>query len=172
MADAGYDYLIKLTLVGAAQVGKSCLLLRYVEDCFSPAYIATIGVDFRLKTIELNEKIVKLQIWDTAGQERFQAISNAYYRGSAGVMMVYDITDEATFNHIGKLINEVKEAAPDAKLMVVGNKCDLENVRVVSTEQGQSFADEHGCKFMETSASDNVNVDEMITEMAQASLEN
>lgn len=93
-----YDFLIKLLLIGDSGVGKSCCLLRFSEDSFTPSFITTIGIDFKIRTIELDGKRVKLQIWDTAGQERFRTITTAYYRGAMGILLVYDVTDERSFN--------------------------------------------------------------------------
>lgn len=89
---------IKLLLIGDSGVGKSCCLLRFSEDSFMPSFITTIGIDFKIRTIELDGKRVKLQIWDTAGQERFRTITTAYYRGAMGILLVYDVTDERSFN--------------------------------------------------------------------------
>lgn len=91
-------YQIKLLLIGDSGVGKSCCLLRFSEDSFTPSFITTIGIDFKIRTIELDGKRVKLQIWDTAGQERFRTITTAYYRGAMGILLVYDVTDERSFN--------------------------------------------------------------------------
>lgn len=95
-----YDFLIKLLLIGDSGVGKSCCLLRFSEDSFTPSFITTIGIDFKIRTIELDGKRVKLQIWDTAGQERFRTITTAYYRGAMGILLVYDVTDEKSFNSV------------------------------------------------------------------------
>ncbi|XP_065897394.1 ras-related protein Rab-8B-like [Dysidea avara] len=168
MAGAYYQYIVKLLMVGAERVGKTSLLLRFTEGIFSSDQRATIGVEYKTKVTQVCEKAVKLATWDSSGREVYKAVTESYYRGTAGFMLVYDITDEGSFQKIGQMINGIKEAAPHAVLMVVGNKCDLENARVVSAEQGQSFADEHDCKFMETSASDNVNVNEMMMDVAEA----
>jgi Ras-related protein Rab-8A len=93
-----YDFLIKLLLIGDSGVGKSCLLLRFCDDAWTPSFITTIGIDFKIRTIELDGKRIKLQIWDTAGQERFRTITTAYYRGAMGILLVYDVTDERSFN--------------------------------------------------------------------------
>ena len=92
------SHQIKLLLIGDSGVGKSCCLLRFSEDSFTPSFITTIGIDFKIRTIELDGKRVKLQIWDTAGQERFRTITTAYYRGAMGILLVYDVTDERSFN--------------------------------------------------------------------------
>ncbi len=127
-----YDYLFKLLLIGDSGVGKSCLLLRFSDDTYTESYISTIGVDFKIRTIELDGKTVKLQIWDTAGQERFRTITSSYYRGAHGIIVVYDVTDQETFNNIGHWLEEIKRYACDGvNKLVVGNKCDLVSKRVV-----------------------------------------
>ena len=98
--NATYDYLIKLLLIGDSGVGKSCLLLRFSDDAFNTSFITTIGIDFKIRTVEIDNKRCKLQIWDTAGQERFRNITSAYYRGAMGILLVYDITDEQSFANI------------------------------------------------------------------------
>jgi Ras-related protein Rab-8A len=98
--NATYDYLIKLLLIGDSGVGKSCLLLRFSDDAFNTSFITTIGIDFKIRTVEIDNKRCKLQIWDTAGQERFRTITTAYYRGAMGILLVYDITDEQSFANI------------------------------------------------------------------------
>jgi Ras-related protein Rab-8A len=95
---ANYDELIKLLLIGDSGVGKSCLLLRFSDDTFTTSFITTIGIDFKIRIIELDNRLIKLQIWDTAGQERFRTITTAYYRGAMGILLVYDVTDESSFN--------------------------------------------------------------------------
>lgn len=107
MAKRDYDYLFKLVLIGDSGVGKSCLLLRFADDNFTDSYISTIGVDFRFRTITIDDKIVKLQIWDTAGQERFRTITSAYYRGADGIIMVYDVTSSESFDHVEEWLSEV-----------------------------------------------------------------
>ena len=101
-----YDYLFKLVLIGDSGVGKSCLLLRFADDSFTDSYISTIGVDFRFRTVTIDKKTVKLQIWDTAGQERFRTITSAYYRGAHGIIMVYDVTSEESFEHVEEWLSK------------------------------------------------------------------
>merc|ERR1711898_6342 len=98
--NAEYDYLFKLLLIGDSGVGKSCLLLRFADDTYSESYISTIGVDFKIRTIEHDGKRIKLQIWDTAGQERFRTITSSYYRGAHGIIVVYDVTELDTFHAV------------------------------------------------------------------------
>ena len=123
MAEKKYDLLFKLLLIGDSGVGKTCILFRFSDDMFNTTFISTIGIDFKLKTIHLNGKLIKLQIWDTAGQERFHTITTAYYRGALGVMMVYDVTDKKSFDDIINWLRAIKEHAnPNVEKMIIGNK--------------------------------------------------
>jgi len=162
-----YDFLIiKLLLIGDSGVGKSCCL-RFSEDSFTPSFITTIGIDFKIRTIELDGKRVKLQIWDTAGQERFRTITTAYYRGAMGILLVYDVTDERSFNNIRTWFSNVEQHATEGvNKILIGNKCDWEEKRVISTEQGQALADELGIPFMEVSAKSNINVEKAFFSLA------
>ena len=121
MAEKKYDLLFKLLLIGDSGVGKTCILFRFSDDMFNTTFISTIGIDFKLKTIHLNGKLIKLQIWDTAGQERFHTITTAYYRGALGVMMVYDVTDKKSFDDIINWLRAIKEHAnPNVEKMIIG----------------------------------------------------
>jgi len=163
-----YDYLIKLLLIGDSGVGKSCLLLRFSDDSFTPSFITTIGIDFKIRTIELEGKRIKLQIWDTAGQERFRTITTAYYRGAMGILLVYDVTDEKSFSNIRNWIRNIEQhATENVNKMLVGNKCDMVDKRVVEAERGKALADEYNIKFMETSAKSSINVEEAFITLAK-----
>uniref|UniRef100_A0A914XNS6 Ras-related protein Rab-8A n=1 Tax=Plectus sambesii TaxID=2011161 RepID=A0A914XNS6_9BILA len=163
-----YDYLFKLLLIGDSGVGKTCLLFRFSEDSFNNSFISTIGIDFKIRTIELDGKKIKLQIWDTAGQERFRTITTAYYRGAMGILLVYDITNERSFENIKNWIRNIEEhASSDVERMVLGNKCDVEDRRQVSRERGEQMAIEYGTKFMETSAKANINVEDAFFTLAR-----
>ena len=165
-SDQEYDYLFKLLLIGNSSVGKSSLLFRFVENVWDDSFVPTIGVDFvskkyfyiyiyiqKLKTLEVNGKKVKLQIWDTAGQERFKNITASYYRGGNGVLVVYDITDRESFENLNSWLIEIeKNANKNVYKLLIGNKCDLEEKRKVSYQEGKDFAESNGMKFMETSA--------------------
>ncbi|ELW67098.1 Ras-related protein Rab-8A [Tupaia chinensis] len=157
-----YDYLFKLLLIGDSGVGKTCVLFRFSEDAFNSTFISTIGIDFKIRTIELDGKRIKLQIWDTAGQERFRTITTAYYRGAMGIMLVYDITNEKSFDNIRNWIRNIEEhASADVEKMILGNKCDVNDKRQVSKERGEKLALDYGIKFMETSAKANINVENL-----------
>ncbi|KAI9187855.1 GTP-binding protein [Blastocladiella emersonii ATCC 22665] len=163
-----YDHLIKLLLIGDSGVGKSCLLLRFTDDSFTPSFITTIGIDFKIRTIELDGKRIKLQIWDTAGQERFRTITTAYYRGAMGILLIYDVTDERSFNNIRNWIRNIEQhASVGVNKILVGNKCDVTEKKVISKEQGQELADEFGVKFIETSAKSNIGVEEAFFSLAK-----
>lgn len=163
-----YDYLFKLLLIGDSGVGKTCVLFRFSEDAFNATFISTIGIDFKIRTIELDGKKIKLQIWDTAGQERFRTITTAYYRGAMGIMLVYDITNEKSFDNIKNWIRNIEEhASADVEKMILGNKCDMNDRRQVSKERGEELAIEYGIKFMETSAKASINVEEAFFTLAR-----
>jgi len=163
-----YDYLIKLLLIGDSGVGKSCLLLRFSDDSFIPSFITTIGIDFKIRTIELEGKRIKLQIWDTAGQERFRTITTAYYRGAMGILLVYDVTDEKSFNNIRNWIRNIEQHATESvNKMLIGNKCDMVEKKVIDTEKGKALAEEYGIKFLETSAKNSTNVEDAFITLAK-----
>ncbi|KAL8181159.1 UNVERIFIED_CONTAM: Ras- protein Rab-1A [Gekko kuhli] len=127
-----YDYLFKLLLIGDSGVGKSCLLLRFADDTYTESYISTIGVDFKIRTIELDGKTIRLQIWDTAGQERFRTITSSYYRGAPGIIVVYDVTDQESFNNVKQWLQEIDRYASENvnKLLPAGSTCNpLQDVR-------------------------------------------
>jgi len=164
---ANYDYLIKLLLIGDSGVGKSCLLLRFCDDSFTPSFIATIGIDFKIRTIDLDGKKIKLQIWDTAGQERFRTITTAYYRGAMGILLVYDVTDLKSFDAIRLWIRNIEQHASEGvNKILVGNKCDMNDKRVVSVEKGQELANEFNIPCIETSAKNNINVEAAFIKLA------
>ncbi|EEC77351.1 hypothetical protein OsI_16033 [Oryza sativa Indica Group] len=228
-----FDYLFKLLLIGDSSVGKSCFLLRFADDSYVDSYISTIGVDFKIRTIEMDGKTIKLQIrsriffanrpnfgprlllailefckpvnsdirddgrvdvaagdgqllartaaaffpglrrrraeWDTAGQERFRTITSSYYRGAHGIIIVYDITDMESFNNVKEWMSEIDNYANDSVCkLLVGNKCDLAESRVVETAVAQAYADEIGIPFLETSAKDSINVEEAFLAMCAA----
>jgi len=155
-----YDYQFKFLLIGDSGVGKSCILLRFADDSFTNNYISTIGVDFKMKTIEKDEKKIKLQIWDTAGQERFQTITTSYYRGAHGLIIVFDITSKTSFDNVQKWLDDINaHAPPNVARVLVGNKSDLESKRMVTKATAQQLADQLSIPYIETSAKISDNVD-------------
>lgn len=162
-----YDYLFKLLLIGDSGVGKSCLLLRFADDTYTESYISTIGVDFKIRTIELDGKTIKLQIWDTAGQERFRTITSSYYRGAHGIIVVYDITDQESFNNVKQWLQEIdRYACENVNKLLVGNKCDLSAKRAVELSAAKEYAEQLGIPFLETSAKSSTNVEQAFLTMA------
>ncbi len=166
--NSDYDYLFKLLLIGDSGVGKSCLLLRFADDTYTQDYISTIGVDFKIRTVELDGKTVKLQIWDTAGQERFRTITSSYYRGAHGIIIVYDVTDHESFNNVKQWLQEIDRYATGGVMkLLVGNKSDLTDKKVVDSAQAKEFADALDIPFLETSALNSKNVEQAFLTMAR-----
>jgi Ras-related protein Rab-1A len=185
-----YDALFKLLLIGDSGVGKSCLLLRYADQTYTASYISTIGVDFKIRTIEYKGKTIKLQIWDTAGQERFRTITSSYYRGAHGIFVVYDVTNADSFSSIQKQWqNDIQRyATPHVPIVLVGNKTDMVGkrageigskagmvvTRAVERESGELLAKEMAkdleadVRHEETSAKDDTNVGSMFMKLVDA----
>ena len=168
-----HDIKIKLLMIGDSGVGKSCLVLRFSNNEFTSSFITTIGIDFKIKTCEIAGKRVKLQLWDTAGQERFRTITNAYYRGAHGVLLVYDVTDEHSFMNIRSWMNNIHEHANESiSKFIVGNKCDMINDRAVTQERGKALANEYNVPFYETSAKNDINVEKVFIDIAKEIIKN
>jgi len=163
-----FDYLLKYIIIGDAAVGKSNLLLRYVHGQFKPEYQLTIGVEFGAKNIEIDSKMFRIQIWDTAGQENFRSITRAYYKNSVCALVVYDISSRDSFNNVMSWIEDCRNQSPKTIFIVlVGNKCDLEDKRQVTYEEGKELADKNELLFFESSAKDGINVDDIFINSAK-----
>ncbi|KAF7232989.1 hypothetical protein EG68_09409 [Paragonimus skrjabini miyazakii] len=157
--DQNFDYMFKLLIIGNSSVGKTSFLFRYADDSFTSAFVSTVGIDFKVKTIFRQDKRVKLQIWDTAGQERYRTITTAYYRGAMGFILMYDITNEESFNAVQDWVTQIKTYSWDnAQVVLVGNKCDLAEERAVSVDWGRRLAQQLGLEFFEASAKEDINV--------------
>jgi len=162
-----YDILFKILLVGDSGVGKSCLLTRFADGRFQDSYVNTVGVDFKIRTIKLDGKTIKLQIWDTAGQERFRTITSSYYRGAHGICVVFDVTDSNTFKNVRMWFQEVdRYATTFCNKLLVGNKVDMKN-RAVEFETAKAFSDNLKITYMETSAKNDENVEKLFFLMAK-----
>ena len=162
MSSHKYDFLFKLLIIGESGVGKTCLLLRFTDDSFTQNHLTTIGIDFKIKIINIEDKLIKLQIWDTAGQERFRTITKTYYKGAHGIILTYDVTDQNSFKNIRNWIKQIEaNAQTSVKKVLVGNKCDKPD-RVVTEEEGKKLADDYSMSFFETSAKTNQNVNERV----------
>lgn len=181
--DEKFDWLIKLLIVGDSGVGKTNILLRSCDDKFLSYNLSTIGflyikkinsrlnlkkgVDFKKKVLDIDGKKIKLQIWDTAGQERFQTIALSYYKGAWGIILVFSIDNRKSFDNIGKWMKQISDnAAKDVIILLVGNKCDLEEKRVVSYDEAKQLAENYNIRFYETSAKDDINISEIFVKIA------
>ncbi|KAJ3594821.1 hypothetical protein NHX12_004126 [Muraenolepis orangiensis] len=159
VSDQNFDYMFKILIIGNSSVGKTSFLFRYADDSFTPAFVSTVGIDFKVKTIYRNDKRIKLQIWDTAGQERYRTITTAYYRGAMGFILMYDITNEESFNAVQDWSTQIKTYSWDnAQVLLVGNKADMDDERVVAAERGRQLSEQLGFEHFEASAKNNINV--------------
>eukprot|EP00727_Mastigamoeba_balamuthi_P005909 m51a1_g1938 putative ras-related protein rab-11b (226) ;mRNA; f:923824-924735 len=171
IGDDSYDYLFKVVMIGDSGVGKSQLLSRFSKGTFNPESKSTIGVEFETRTLRIagGSKVVKAQVWDTAGQERFRAITAAYYRGAVGALVVYSVASRASFAGVERWLQELREHAdPNCSLMLVGNKCDLLQLREVPGDEARAFAERNRLSFIETSALDATNVEEAFAQTMEA----
>lgn len=171
--DSEFDYSLKILLIGDMAVGKTCLLRRFVDNKFSSEFITTIGIDYKLKNMDVLGKRVKLQIWDTAGQERFRTITRSYFRGSNGIILVYDVTDQKSFDSINHWAKSIAQRTNDADIVkvLVGNKCD-EAHPVVTREMGLELASRLNMPFFMVSAKKGINVEEAFIHAAEACVRN
>ena len=147
-----YDYLFKVVFVGDDTVGKTQIVSKFVGKKFDESYQPTVGVEFATKVVEVKKKKIKLQLWDTAGLEKFRSITQAYYKNSKLIVLVYAVNDKNSFDNISKWVEEVKIQNKDVKFLLVGNKCDLEEKRQVSIKDGEDWANANNMKFIEVSA--------------------
>ena len=167
-----FSVFFKILLIGDLGVGKSCVILRYVEGDFPGNIMSSIGVDFKTKQIELDDHSIKMQIWDTAGHEKFRTITTSYYKSAQAIIILYDITQKSSFDHIRNWITEIDKFGKQGVLkVIVGNKLDLENNRKISKEDAENLALKYGVKLWEVSAKDNTNIEEMFVDTIKTLLE-
>jgi len=172
MSEEEYDYIFKVLLIGNSDVGKSSLILRYVDQIWNDVFVPTIGVDFKVKSLQIDNKRVKMQIWDTAGQERFRNVISSYFKGAHGILLIYDITARDSFKELENWLGEVeRNATPQVLKILIGNKCDLDEQRQITVDEGEAFAARNGMKFIETSAKNNTNVNEAFEALAKIMVE-
>ena len=172
MTEENYDYIFKVLLLGNSDVGKSSLLLRFVDKVWTDSFVPTIGVDFKVKTMQIGEKTVKMQIWDTAGQERFRNVVASYFRGSNGILLIYDVTNKDSFKNLDNWLEVIENNASDNVLKIlIGNKIDLVDEIEVKHEEGQQFANRFNMQFIETSAKLDTNVSEAFETLAKLMIE-
>ena len=156
-----HDFLAKVIIIGDSGVGKTNLLTKFCDGVFKDSYVATIGVDFKLKTIHVDDSKVKLQIWDTAGQQRFRNITQTYYKGAAGIILAYSINNKPSFKNILTWIKQIESNTSESVCKIlIGTKCDLEYEREVEEEQGRKMAEKHNMLFLEVSAKSSTNVEQ------------
>ena len=155
------DLTFKILTIGESGVGKTCLLLRYTDNKFVKNHLTTIGIDFKAKILHIAGKSIKLKILDTAGQERFRNITQQYYKGADGIILVYDVTDRSSFDKVSEWMVQIKNytKTDNIGIILLGNKVDVEP-RDVKQEEGQELAKKYNIKYYETSAFSNYNVDE------------
>ncbi|XP_061372866.1 ras-related protein RABA3-like [Gastrolobium bilobum] len=162
------DYVFKVVVIGDSAVGKTQILSRFAKNEFCFDSKSTIGVEFQTRTLTINGKVIKAQIWDTAGQERYRAVTSAYYRGALGAMLVYDITKRQSFDHVARWVEELRAHADSSiVIMLIGNKGDLVDQRVVHAEDAVEFAEDQGLFFSETSALSGENVESAFFKLLQ-----
>ena len=167
-----FDIKLKIMVLGESMVGKTSLITRYTNDKFGGRYLCTVGIDFQKKKIEKNGKRVLLQIWDTAGQERFRNVTKNYFQASQGFILAYDLNNKESFEKVQYWVEEIKSNAEEKiKCILIGTKCDLDK-REVSEEEGQNLGQKYGYKFLETSAKENININETFETLVSEIMDN
>ena len=159
----------KVLTLGESSVGKTCILRRYVEGQFFKNQLSTIGIDFKSKTLQIGNHEIRLKIWDTAGEERFRNITSQYYKGAEGIILVFDLTKKESFDKINDWMKQIRvnTQSDEIAIVLLGNKKDIVNERVVSFEEGNERAGEYGIKYFETSALDGTGIDEAIQNLSE-----
>ena len=159
----------KVLLLGNSYVGKTCILLRFSEDTYNDDYEVTIGLNYRIKTLNIDNNPIRMQIWDTSGEEKFKAIAKNFYRGAHGVLLIYDICEKNSFLDVKSWIEQIIENTDndDIVMILCGNKCDMEKERNISRNEGENLANSYKIPFFECSAKENINIDEIFNTMAK-----
>ena len=167
-----FSAFFKILLIGDLGVGKSCVILPYVEGDFPGNIMSSIGVDFKTKQIEIEDRLIKLQIWDTAGHEKFRTITTSYYKSAQAIIILYDITQKTSFDHIKNWITEIDKFGKQGVLkVIVGNKLDLESNRKIPKKDAENLALKYGVKLWEVSAKDNTNIEKLFSDTINCLLE-
>jgi small GTP-binding protein len=168
------EYVIKILTLGDTGVGKTSIIQKFVNDKFSQNMLSTIGVDFQSKIIMIDNTKVKLKIWDTTGQERFKTLTSQYYNGADGALLIFDVTNKESFERINFWMNELNEKKKlnELGLLLIGNKIDLVNKRIIDKEEAENFAKNNNLSYYETSALKNININNIIIDIAKQCLNN
>ena len=167
------EFLYKILLLGDTSVGKTCFFMQYVDNTFHEVHISTVGLDNKVKDVQLDDKVYKVQIWDTAGQDRFRSITKNYFKGAHGIVLLYDITNKVSFENVRNWLKQIKEEVDDnVCIILVGNKIDLEDKRQVTKEEGENMAEEYGLMHFECSAKTGENIHESFNELLKKTVEN
>ena len=163
------EHSYKILLLGDSAVGKTCFLKRYTDGTFQDVYLSTIGYDFKFKNVKLKSgKEVRIQLYDTAGQERFRTIAKAYYKGAHGIILMYDVTNQKSYDNIKRWLEQIKkEASNKICILLVANKVDMKDERVISVENGKNLATENNLKIIEASAKEDINVSNVFQEITE-----
>ena len=168
MSEDRCEHLVKILMIGESAVGKSCLIQRFTKNEFSMHHTSTIAIDFKMKVIDIDGTKIKMQIWDTAGQERFNTLTSGFFKGSDGIVLTYSLTDEKSFQCVNKWMDQIQKLAPaDVKVLLIGNKSDLEEERKVTREEGEAMAEKHKVKFYEASAKTGENIQELFHDIGK-----
>ena len=167
-----YEFIFKLILIGNSGVGKSSIIQRYMKQTFENSYKCTIGVDFLMKTLEIKNKVVKLQLWDTAGQEKYKSMVSSYYRGANVALVVFDLTDHSSFDSLPIWIENYYKNGPEQKnIILIGNKKDMVEERKVTQEEAELFSETNNMIYFETSAKEGDNIEYVFNYTAEKLLD-
>ena len=168
------ELLYKILLLGDSSVGKTCFLMRYTDNTYQEIHMSTIGIDNKFKDVELEDgKKVKIQIWDTAGQDRFRSITRNYYKGANGIVLIFDVTNKKSYENVKNWVKQIKEEVSSrVTIILVANKIDDVNHRIVSKEEGEKIANECGLMFFECSAKTGENIEHAFNELVKKTVEN
>ena len=167
------EALYKILILGDSTVGKTCFLTRYAENTFQEQHMATLGIDYKLKNVQMDDgRTVKLQIWDTVGQDRFRSITKNYYKGANGIVVIYSVTDKQSCRNVKNWVNQIKaEVDEKVTIILVGNKIDDEENREVTTDEGEEIANNLDLQFFECSAKTGENIDSTFKELVKKIVE-
>ena len=166
-------YIIKILTLGDTLVGKSSIVLRFSDNRFDDNQLATIGIDYKTKYIKVKDASVKVLLWDTAGQEKFRNIARQYYKGANGVLLIYDVCDRKSYERIGFWMDELKQNNEIEQLYIilVGNKIDLEEKRVITREEAEKYAEDNNINYLEVSAKTGEGILDLFNEVTKGTMD-